>query len=254
MGINQSNHRTVINEYDQNPARSIQRKYRLKKRKRRRRILACILFLTACVYYFTSPYSKLTAIEIVGNQYINQEDIKAAAKYDENSLRMFSFVSKAKKNISELDGVKTVKVYKNLQGGLTIKITENKPIAYHQGENISVIFDSGDILELKDEQLLKNIQVLPNLRGFDEEHLKLFVQNYIQISESVRNQLSEIVFEPLEIDSDRVKLISNDNKISYVRIEDMVYQLENYNLIISQNPNDCYFDFLKGHVYKRSCE
>ncbi len=246
--------KTVINEYDQNPAKNIQKKYRRKKRKRRMRLLMLSLIIIGICYYFSSPNSRLNEITITGNQYVNSNLLKEQLSYTENSIRCLTFSSKIKKELNQVSGVKSVKVKKQFLGGLKITITENTPIAYHQGDTIQVIFDSGETLEITDEALIKKIQVLPRLSGFDQEHLNEFVANYIQVSESVRSQLSDIIFEPLETDCSRVKLVSNDSKISYVRIEDMVYQLENYNLVISQNPNDCYFDYLKGHVYKRSCD
>ncbi|MFR1853497.1 MAG: hypothetical protein ACLSXC_05840, partial [Beduini sp.] len=54
--------KTVINEYDQNPAKNIQKKYRRKKRKRRMRLLMLSLIIIGICYYFSSPNSRLNEI------------------------------------------------------------------------------------------------------------------------------------------------------------------------------------------------
>lgn len=245
---------TVINEYDQNPAYRIQKKYRRKRRKRRIRILFILFILSVVVCYFVSPISRIQKISIEGNKLVETSIIEQKISCTNKSIRMFVSKKQIKKQVESIDGVKKAKINKSLFNGLTIKITEASPIAYHQSDQVKIVFDTGEVLETTDVNLIKQLQVLSKMTGFDEESLKLFAVNFSQIEESVRLQISEIQFEPLETDPERVKLISNDNKISYIRISDMVYQLANYNQIITKYPNDCYFDFLKGHVYKRSCE
>lgn len=248
--------RRSINEYDQDPAKRIQKKYRKKRRLRRFRIFMIIVVLIAVSYYFYSPYSKVQTINITGNQSISTQEIRDVIGCDENSIRLFCWRFNIKNNINKLVGVKSVKVEKSILHGMSITITEYAPIAYQQNESsATIIFENGDLKEITDAELIKKLQSLPKLSQFsDQEILQSFAKSFCEVDESVRSQMSEIIFEPLESDPLRVKMISDDNKESYVRIDDMVYQLKYYNGIVSQNPGNCYFDFLGNNVYQRACD
>lgn len=245
-----------INEYDQNPAETIKRNYKKKRRVRRLRVFFILFIIIAIGAYFYSPYSRLKTIHISGNIFVSNEEIQEAMDCDENSIRLFCWSSGIKDRISKISGIKSVAVEKSIFNGLTVYITESVPIAYQmQEENAKVIFDNGSIKEISNQELIRKVQSLPQLSQFnDEEILKQFAENFAQVDESVRTQLSDIMFEPLESDPLRVKLLSDDNKESYVRIDDMVYQLQYYNTVVGQNEENCYFDFLGGHVYQRACD
>ena len=86
--------KTVINEYDQNPAKNIQKKYRRKKRKRRMRLLMLSLIIIGICYYFSSPNSRLNEITITGNQYVNSnlgyasaKDIRSLIEHIQNTVK-----------------------------------------------------------------------------------------------------------------------------------------------------------------------
>ena len=245
-----------INEYDQNPAEKIQRSYKKKKRVRRFRVFFLILVIIGLGYYFYSPYSRLNTIEITGNQYISQDSIRAVMGYQEDSIRLFVSRMKIKNSLEAMSGVQSVSVNKVPFKGLKITIKENSAIAYQENEgSITVIFDDGSLAEVSDQNLYRDVQSLPKLSQFtDGAILQQFATAFAQVESSVRLQMSEILFEPLETDPLRVRMISNDSKESYVRIDEMVYQLSYYNGIVSQNPGNCYFDFLGSNVYQRACD
>ena len=245
-----------INEYDQNPAETIKKTYKKKRRVRRLRVFLILLIAAALGAYFYSPYSRLQTIHISGNHFISNEEIQQAMNCDEDSIRLFCWSSAIKERVNKIPGIKSVAVEKSIFDGLTVSITESAPIAYQMQEgSAKVIFDNGTMKDISDSELIRKVQSLPQLSQFnDEEILKQFAENFAQVDESVRTQLSDIMFEPQESDPLRVKLLSDDNKESYVRIDDMVYQLQYYNTVVSQNSENCYFDFLGGHVYQRACD
>lgn len=245
-----------LNEYDENPSKVIKKTYRKKKRVRRMRVLMIILLISAIGYYFYSPYSKLQSISISGNQVVSTEEIKAVLGYNEQSIRLFTFSNTIKKNVGALPVIKNVKVSKSLFHGLTVKVEESEPIAYFEKENIvTVVFDDGNIKDTNDQEIIKKAKALSQLCDFnDEEVLKEFAVQWAQVDPGVRLQISDILYEPLESDPLRIKLLGDNNKQSYVRIEDMVYQLEYYNNVVNEDSKNCYFDFLGGHVYKRTCD
>ncbi len=245
-----------INEYDQNPAETIKKNYKKKRRVRRMRVVLVILVFLGIGGYFYSPYSRLQTIYITGNHFVSIDEIKEVINCDEESIRLFCWGPTIKKNIKKISGIKSVAVEKSIFNGLSISITESLPIAYQmQNEGAQVIFEDGTIKLINDATLIKKIQSLPQLTQFtDEEILTEFAKNFAQVDESVRAQFSDIRFDPLDSDPLRVYLLSDDNKQSYIRIDDMVYQLQYYNTVVNQNTENCYFDFLGGHVYQRACD
>ncbi len=242
-----------FNEYDESTVVNIQRTYRKKIRKRRMFLVGIVLFSIVLICYFKAPVSRINQIDIVGNHYVDSALISENLGCSTNSIRLFTFTPKIKKNLKKIAGIKDVKVKKHLFGGLEVQIVEDNPIAYQDGDTINVILDNGEVTDLTNHDFIKNLQQLPSLKNFDQDNLKKFAKEYVNVLPVVREQFSEIILDPETNDPTRIKIISNNNKICYVRIEDMVYQLKYYNEIIQQNPTDCYFDFCKGHVYKRSC-
>lgn len=243
-----------INEYDQNPALKIKNKYKKKRRVRRLRLLFLILVISAVGYYIVSPYSKIQSIEIAGAKMVDESEIKEALPYHEGDFRELIFKSKIKSTLQQIPGIKGVEVTKNLDT-IKITITENNAIAYQEANKTAkIVFDDGSIKETNNADIIKVLHSLVRLSNFnDDAILQQFASSFSEVEESVRSQISDVYFEPSDSDPLKIKMISDDGKECTLRIDEMTYQLKYYNNIVSNNNENCYFDFLGSNVYQRAC-
>ena len=91
----------------------------------------------------------------------------------------------------------------------------------------------------------------------DLQLLKEFAKEYVNIPEIVKNQTSDIIYDPQKADETRLKFIMDDGKILYLRIEDMADQLNNrYDYVANKEAfkNKCVFSFEGNYVYMKDCE
>lgn len=245
-----------IREYDQNPAEVIKGRYRKKKRRRILKVFKIIVIVALTIAYLVSPYSKITNITINGNRYVDTNIINEAMGCKVGDFNFISFSGIIKNKVSSIEGVTAVKVKKNyFSGEMTISITEAVPIAYQENENsFYIIMDNQSIVETEKKTEYNSLTSLPKLSGFDIETLKKFVSEFIQVDQSVRLQMSDIIFSPSEADPNKVIMITDSNKEIVTRINDISYHLSYFNSIIKQNNSNCYFDFLGSNVYQRACQ
>ena len=76
-----------------------------------------------------TPLSKISSVEIKGNNNVSKSDISKAINVKDDS-RMYTYsTSKAEKKLKENTLVKDVKVTKHFPNKMTVKVTEDQIVA-----------------------------------------------------------------------------------------------------------------------------
>ena len=101
------------------------------------------------------------------------------------------------------------------------------------------------------------MQSTPQITKFkDLQLLKEFAKEYVDIPEIIKSQTSDIIYNPQKSDETRLKFIMDDGKILYLRIEDMVEQLNKFDYEANKEvyKDKCVFSFEGNYVYMKDCE
>lgn len=245
------------NEHDENQVHKLWKSKKKRKLKRRFKILMILVIFVLVGAYFVSDYSKIQSITIVGTHDVKKEDVLKTITINENSFHLFVNTKKVAQEVKDMPLIKKANVSKDLLGHVKIEIEEAEKIAYCVIDKKTYIIDElGDVLETDDQQMIASLHACPQLTQFkDVKFLKTFAKEYVKIPELVKNQTSDIVYSPLDSDPTRLKFIMDNGKLLYLRVEDMVKQLElfDYEAFMTAYSQYCEFSFEGKNVYMKKC-
>ena len=204
-------------------------KKRVKKRRRLKigRILLAffLLFLTLFVIYSILNL-KITNIFISGNYYLSDQQIIDAA-----SIGDYPSVIKGVKQIKNLKDniyIKDVRVKVRKITQVYIEVTENRPLFYSIDMEKTVLLDGRTTSEKYPTPTLLNYVIDSVYPTFVEEIGKLDID--------ILNRISEIKYEPNDVDDNRFLLLMADGNYVYIN-NSTFYKLSKYMEIIRNFPN-----------------
>ncbi len=246
------------NEHDENQVEKLRKDKRKRKLKRKIKILLVLLIFVMIGAYFVSDVSRVRQIVVTGQQELSQEDILNGISVHKGDVTLLVNTSQVEKEVGAMAFVKKVKVTKSLVGTVRIEIEEAQKVAYSVIDQKTYVIDElGNVSETDDKDLIASLQSTPQITKFtDLDLLKQFAKEYVNIPEIVKSQTSDIIYDPKKADETRLKFIMDDGKILYLRIEDMVNQLNIYNYEANKEvyKNKCIFSFEGNNVYMKDCE
>ena len=204
-------------------------KKRVKKRRKLKigRILLAffLLFLTIFVIYSILNL-KITNIFISGNYYLSDQQIIDAA-----SIGDYPSVIKGVKQIKNLKDniyIKDVRVKVRKITQVYIEVTENRPLFYSIDMEKTVLLDGRTTSEKYPTPTLLNYVIDSVYPTFVEEMGKLDID--------ILNRISEIKYEPNDVDDNRFLLLMTDGNYVYIN-NSTFYKLSKYMEIIRNFPN-----------------
>lgn len=246
------------NEHDESQVHKIYKKNKKKKLRRRFKVLLILIFLVLIGSYFLSDYSKIQSIRIVGNDEVSTEDILEHISVNQQSVHLLVSSSKIEEEIKALPLIKKASVTKDFLGHMKIEIEEADKVAYCVIGKITYVIDElGNVVETDDQEIIQSLHSCPQLSGFKTlDFLNKFAKEYVRIPELIKNQTSDIIYDPKTSDESRLKFMMNNGKILYLRVEDMVDQLSrfDYEAFMTAYSDRCEFSFEGEHVYMEKCK
>lgn len=246
------------NEHDESQVKKILKTKKKKRLKRRIKILLFLIVFVCIGSYFLSDYSKVKSITVVGNQEVSETDIVENISVDKNSFYLFVNTDHLEKEIKSLPLIKKAKVSKDLLGNIKVEIEEAEKVAYCIIDKITYVIDElGAVVETTDKDVIASLQATPRMTGFkDLKFLEKFAKEYVRLPELIKSQTSDIVYSPLTADETRMKFLMDDGKILYLRVEDMVEQLNKFDYEANKTAysDQCVFKFEGKNVYMEKCK
>ena len=204
-------------------------KKRVKKRRRLKigRILLAffLLFLTIFVIYSILNL-KITNIFISGNYYLSDQQIIDAA-----SIGDYPSVIKGVKQIKNLKDniyIKDVRVKVGKITQVYIEVTENRPLFYSIDMEKTVLLDGRTTSEKYPTPTLLNYVI--------DSVYPTFVKELGKLDIDILNRISEIKYEPNDVDDNRFLLLMTDGNYVYIN-NSTFYKLSKYMEIIRNFPN-----------------
>lgn len=180
-------------------------------RKRGRKLLVfLVLFFTALLLllFFRSPLSKVSKIEVEGNQLVQSEDItKASGIQIENQFFGVSS-SEVEEKIKQMKMISSVKVSKHFPGSIVIQVEEYPKVAFQFGADGRTQFVLADGTAVSTQGLLSIVDK-PFLTGFsqDDPSKDQLCKMLAALSSNFLYEISEIKpFEQTEAYPDKIKL------------------------------------------------
>lgn len=200
-----------------------------KKKIKRKFIKFCLIilifFCIGIIAYYTIG-KDIKNIYVLNNNILTDQEIIDISELSNYPNFYTTSSSSIKKKIKRNILVKDVKVKKRLFNKIYIYIDEYEVLFYNQNTNKYV-------LENKTEVDLQNIVVPTLINYVPDTKYDIFVNKYILLDSLVKQKISEIKYDPNEIDEDRFFLYMNDGNYVYVTLTKMEL-LNKYNEAITK--------------------
>ena len=214
-----------------------------KKRKRKlkkRRLIVLFSFFTIillCLAFMMDI--KINNIIVRGNILYEDYDIIKKAKLEEYPSSLRNTVFKIKRNLQKDPYIKEAKVYKTSLSKVTIEVKENLPLFYYLPVKKTILMDKS---ETKD-----NFPVPTIINYVPDKIYELLVDKLTYIDYDILQRISEIKYDPNDVDDERFLLTMNDGNYIYITLE-KIEKMNKYLDIIKS------FNNKKGILYLDSGE
>lgn len=208
----------------------------MKKRKRKRKLKKKRFFLTffiivifsCAIYLFT--IIPVRNVYISGNTYYKDKDILTLTGINENSSFIFTNTVSIMPKVRKDKLIKSIVIKKNIFLEFEVLVTEKRQLYYDLNSKKIVLEDSSKV-DLKND----NVPTLINAVE-DKKVYKKFVEKMNKISDDALSNISEIKYNPNDIDKERFLLSMNDGNYVYVTLSKF-NKINDYNNI-SKTLND----------------
>lgn len=166
-------------------------------------------------------------IYIKNNEYLtDQEVIDIAGIRDYPSFALTSKF-KIRNNLRKNEFIKDVKVSKKIGRTVTITINEYIPLFKYKDK---IILESG-------KQIERSLNLPIIINDVDEDILSKLVEKFINVDDEIRLMISEIKYDPNNIDKERFLFTMNDGNYVYITLY-KITSINEYIKILSTLPSD----------------
>ncbi len=188
------------------------KKKRVKRKLNVKRVivfLLSVLILSFFIYKLVN--ANISNIYIKGNNYLTDQyiiDISGLSNYP-NSLSNISFnIEKKLKKDSFILDAKVKK--RGLLNKVYIEIIENYPLYYYASLDKTVLYN-GDMID-------GNISNITLINKIPDTIYDKFISKFRDLEYSVLDRISEVRYNPNEVDSERFLILMNDENYVYVTL------------------------------------
>ena len=199
------------------------------KKKKKRRLkkgrLLLVLIVLGLLIYVVYKYVdiRVNSIIIKGNNILSDQEIIEIAKLDNNPSYIKDVTLVIKEKLEKNGYIKKASVTKGILS-IKIKIEEEKVLYIDKNTNMKVTSNS----KVKDDKVL----CVPYLiNDVPKEKLEGFKKAMSKIDNDMLCQMSEIKYDPNEIDSDRYYVYMNDGNSVYLTVNKFK-KLNKYNAVL----------------------
>ena len=205
-------------------------KVKHKKRKiRYDRILIVLAIIVIMVVFFTFLFNlRITNIIIKNNNYLSDQEIIELANISDYPKSLANSSKQIEDRLKANDLIKDVKVTKKFLTQIYIEVEENRPLFYYNHNNKTVLLDGTNI---DDKYPVPTV-----LNYITDTYYDEFIKEMGKLDTSILNKISEIQFDPNDVDDNRFLLTMSDGNYVYVNISTF-YKLNKYVLIRESLPD-----------------
>ena len=212
------------------------KKYRIKYQN-----LVVFLLVVYIIYVGVDSFLKqrITNIYITNNNFLSDEEIIEIARLSDYPVTATNSSRAIKERLEENIYINSAKVYKKNRKEVYIEVEENRPLFYKASLNKTVLLNGKEVKECLDAPVL--INYVPDTIYTD------FLNKMRKVDIDILKRISEIEYNPNNVDSERFLLTMNDNNYVYLTL----YKFESINSYIDIVKN---LENKKGILYLDSGE
>ena len=215
-----------------------------KRRVKKVPIIILLIIIISLIIYFIYQI-KITNIYIIDNEYLSDYEIIKLAKLENypNSIKNTS--STIKKRLESNKLINKVKVEKKgFLKEVYIYIEENIPLFYYLSTNKVILKDGSEVSG--------NYNIPLVINEIDKSIYNEFINKMSKIDKDIIIRISEIKYDPNDIDKERFYLTMNDGNYVYLTLNKF-NKINNYIEIIKEFNNEkgiLYLD--SGQYFKKN--
>lgn len=209
--------------------------------------------------YYISPYSKLEAVTVTGNELISNQTVIAESKLrigDNLWTQYWDRNQHVKELKTEQPRVKTAEISFHSINQFELAITEYKDIALIATENkYYPVLENGIVLDQKVDNPTKNLPILEDFKS--DAKIKALVKQYNQLSAELQKAISEIKYAPTESNENLLQMNMNDGNQVLVNITNLASQMKYYPQVAKEMQENGVIDMEVGifsYPYSNSTE
>ena len=225
-----------------------------KKRKRRnKKILKFVLMvglISMIVFYLVGDISKVKSLTVKNNHYYSDRQILEIAGIDYDSRYVLTLGLWVNYKLESDPLIKDAHLKKDLYGGFTIEIEEERVIGYLINDPELILIQGKGTVKIENVNLIH----MPRINEFSNEQLKELNNAFESVDASILSMISEITPHSETYNTDMVMLIMNDgNRV--ITSYDGISLINKYKKILPQleGTHVCLFmDELSNSIIKQN--
>lgn len=200
-----------------------------KNKKRKLRIFRVIkTFFVLCIALLVIYLITLIPTRgyyVINNNYYSDDEILEILKLNNKSSFLLTNQSSINSKVKKNEILKKVKLHKKLYLEFELEVLENKIMFYDLKNNKSVLED-GTKVNIKNE----NYIVLTN-EIKDRNIYKKLAKKMLKIDDDILDIISEIKYDPNEVDNERFLFSMNDGNYVYITLS-KIKKINSYEKIV----------------------
>lgn len=189
-------------------------------------LLIIVLIVYLCFFIFSSLINtKIKNIYIIGNDILKDDDIIYLAKIEDYPKILSITSNEMERRIKTNPYIKSVNVKKKLGSQVYIYIEEYSPLFYNITNNKLILEGKKQVLL---EETFNDIPILIN-NVSDEYVYKRMMDKFVKINDDIKQKISEIKYDPNEVDKERFLFTMNDGNYVYItltKIKEINYYMD----------------------------
>ena len=217
-------------------ARGVRKKRKLKVKNL---LIVLLIFIVILLGVAFLTDVKLNNIIVKGNSLYSDWEIIEMAGLDDYPSSLKTLSNTVAKRLEDNDYIKNVKVLRPSLTKIVISVEENLPLFYYLPEDKTILTDKTEVTD--------NFPVPTVINYVPDNIYSDFLKSMSSIDYDIIKRISEIKYDPNEVDDGRFFLTMNDGNQVYLTLNKFT-KLDDYLDIIKE------FDNKKGILYLDSGE
>lgn len=212
------------------------------------------MIIVFCFYYYADS-SKVKAISVINNYYLDQNYIKKISNLSLESRYHLVIDQYIEYVIKKDPMIKDVKVSHENNGVILIDVLEHEPYGYRYDDVAKIMLKNDSVIDLTSDYM-NIISMVPLVTGFNDSNAQHLLANaFKDVDRFMIENISEIEQYALSYDNNCLKVLMNDGNYficSYYGLK----LINNYNDIASnlnENGICIYADENNSVAYKSEC-
>ncbi|MET3288150.1 UNVERIFIED_CONTAM: cell division protein FtsQ [Brevibacillus sp. OAP136] len=229
-----------MQQYEEERIPQIKKQQPKRKANRKLLTLLTVFFLAILIVLFVrSPYSKVTLIQVNGNEIYDSQQVITASGLTIGMQFLNVWQSSVQEGVAQLPGVKEVTVERHFPGVILLNVVEHRRVAFYfspDGKQ-SLLLDNGQVLP--EPRPGERVVDRPLVRSWNSQPLLVsLAKSLSQLPVALLAEISDISLTPTAFDKERITMYMRDGNEVRTIIHMIESRLPWYPSIAKELPKD----------------